>query len=50
MLIVLWRTYDNKNSCFPGKETRWRPDDLPQQTAIRDERQQRTTRGRAGGG
>ena len=50
VLIVLWQTYDNKNSCFPGKETRWGPDDLPQQTAIRDEWQQRTSRGRAGGG
>ena len=48
VLIVLWRTL--KKNCFPGKETRWRPDHLPQQTAIGAERQQRTTQGRAGGG
>ena len=39
-----------KYFCFPGKETRMGPDDLPQQTAIGDEWQQRTSRGRAGGG
>ena len=50
MVLINFMANFKKYFCFPGKETRWRPDDLPQQTAIGDEWQQQTTRGRAGGG